>query len=72
MKKFFASILVGISFFVIADQIVKADDLSNPGVFPTNATNILTEGYFDVVDTTQLVFIAGTATNVLDPDITSP
>lgn len=165
MKKFFNSILAGLSFFVLADQIVSADDLSNPAVFSTNsayaatagyaliskdgtnaldlltqeaataraaeavnatqfvgrvavleaskitvtgqvaalqavdiavtgrvaaveastngailgltayqpnATNFLTEGYWDVKNTTQLVFIAGAKTNVIDSDITNP
>jgi hypothetical protein len=31
-----------------------------------------TAGFFDVVDTTQLVFVSGSVTNVIDPDITSP
>ena len=33
---------------------------------------LLTEGYFDVVGTTQLVFIASGVTNVIDADITTP
>lgn len=39
--------------------------------YQPNATNFLTEGYWDVVDTTQLVFIAGAVTNVIDADITT-
>jgi len=39
--------------------------------YQPNATNLLTEGYFDVVDTTQLVFMAGGVTNVIDSDITT-
>lgn len=39
--------------------------------YQPNATNFLTEGYWDVVDTTQLVFIAGAVTNVIDSDITT-
>jgi hypothetical protein len=36
-----------------------------------DSTAHLTEGYFDVVNTTQLVFIANSVTNVLDADITT-
>lgn len=39
--------------------------------YQPNATNLLTEGYFDVVNTTQLVFMAGGVTNVIDADITT-
>jgi len=38
----------------------------------TDTTNLLTEGFFDVVDTTQLVFIAGSVTNVIDASIVTP
>ena len=38
--------------------------------YQPNGTNFLTEGYFDVVNTTQLVFIAAGVTNVVIADIT--
>lgn len=38
--------------------------------YQPNATNFLTEGYFDVISSTVLVFQAGAVTNVIDPDIT--
>lgn len=37
----------------------------------TGTTIGITEGYFDVVSTTQLVFIASGVTNVIDADITN-
>jgi hypothetical protein len=40
--------------------------------YQPNGVNLLTEGYFDVVGTTQLVFIASGVTNVIDIDITTP
>ena len=36
------------------------------------ATLGLTEGWFDIINTTQLVFIATGVTNVIDADITTP
>ena len=39
--------------------------------YQPNGTDLLTEGYFDVTGTTQLVFIASGVTNVIDADITS-
>jgi hypothetical protein len=45
--------------------------LANTAYQP-NGVNLLTEGYFDVVGTTQLVFIASGVTNVIDVDITTP
>ncbi|HPO17465.1 MAG TPA: hypothetical protein PLI09_28790 [Candidatus Hydrogenedentes bacterium] len=57
-------------------RVALIEGLTNGAVlgltaYQPNATNLLTEGYFDVVDTTQLVFMAGGVTNVIDSDITT-
>ena len=51
-------------------QIAAAVTSAGTAVQP-DATTLLTEGYFDVVNTTQLVFIATGVTNVIDADITN-
>lgn len=65
---------------ITTNSIVNADvntgaaiALSKLGttVVGTDTTNLLTEGYFDVLNTTQLVFMASGVTNVIDADITS-
>lgn len=60
----------------ITQRVAAIEGLTNGAVlgltaYQPNATNLLTEGYFDVVDTTQLVFMAGGVTNVIDADITT-
>lgn len=51
---------------------VTAGAAAGATAYQPNGTNLLTEGYFDVVNTTQLVFIASGVTNVIDADITTP
>ena len=65
---------------IAAGVIVNADVATNAAiassklasdVVATDSANLLTEGYFDVANTTQLVFIASGVTNVIDADITT-
>lgn len=60
----------------ITSRVAHVEGLTNGAVlgltaYQPNGTNLLTEGYFDVVNTTQLVFMAGGVTNVIDADITT-
>jgi len=65
---------------IASEVVVNADIATNAAiassklasdVVATDTTNLLTEGYFDVANTTQLVFIASGVTNVIDSDITT-
>lgn len=58
-------------------RVARLESFTNSAVaggtaYQPNATNFLTEGYWDIVNTTQLVFMASGTTNVLDYDISSP
>lgn len=61
---------------IVENDLVVLDDLNVGGAFEsvgalTASTLGISEGYFDVVNTTQLVFIADSVTNVIDEDITN-
>ena len=65
---------------IAAGVIVNADVKSDAAIaaskldadlYEKDGIDLLTEGYFDVVNTTQLVFIATGVTNVIDADITN-
>jgi hypothetical protein len=66
---------------ITAGVILNADVATNAAiassklttdVVTTDSARLLTEGFFDVQNTTQLVFVTAGATNVIDADISTP
>ena len=53
----------------VAVATVTSGAAAGATAYQPNATNLLTEGYFDIINATQLVFMAGGVTNVIDADI---
>ena len=49
-------------------ETILETNAGNPGV----STNYVQVGTFQILSGTQLVFMAGSVTNVIDADITSP